>query len=253
MSYALTALLAALMGLVMGFLGSGGSILTVPTLVYVLGFDPKTAVPLSLVIVGFTALCGFTQRARQGMVSFKSGALFGATGVFGTWAGTKLSGLVTGKEQMVLFALVMVAASGFMLKRALTPPCALKTACRAPSVPRVLALGGIVGALTGLVGVGGGFLVVPALTSLGLDVAVAMGTSLMVITVNCVSGVLSYAGKCDFDWRVAGLFVLVSGTASFGGARLAKNVDGKKMSVAFAVFLLLLGTAILYKNRGVFS
>lgn len=250
MSYPLAAVLAAVMGFVMGFLGSGGSILTVPTLVYVLDFDPKAAVPLSLVIVGITATMGFIQRWRQNMVDLRAGALFCATGIFGTFAGTRLSDHVTGAQQMILFSIVMMVAAGFMMRRALVPGSqgVSNGALRA----KTLALGAGVGSLTGLVGVGGGFLVVPALISAGLDVGVAMGTSLMVIAVNCVSGILSYTGRCDLNLRIAGLFVAVSATASLFGARAAKNFDTKRMSILFAVFLLILGVAILYKNRAVF-
>lgn len=250
--YFLTAFLASLMGFVMGFLGSGGSILTMPTLVYVLGFDPKNAIPLSLVIVGLTATMGFIQRLRQKMVDLTAGLFFGFTGIVGTFVGSRLSRFFTGAEQMILFAAVMMTAAFFMAWRGLKKSSLTPADPGKISYPLAVLLGGIVGMLTGLVGVGGGFLIVPALTSVGLGVPVAMGTSLMVIAFNCLSGILSYAGQTDIDWRTAALFLFFSGSASLAGARLAKNVDGKKMSLAFAVFIFLLGLAILYKNREVF-
>jgi uncharacterized membrane protein YfcA len=250
--YLLTIFLASLMGFVMGFLGSGGSILTVPTLVYVLGFDPKEAIPLSLVIVGLTAAMGFVQRLRQKMVDLTAGLFFGFTGIVGTFTGSRLSKLFTGAEQMILFATVMMTAALFMAWRGLKKSAPTPSDPGKISYPLAILLGGLVGTLTGLVGVGGGFLIVPALTSVGLAVPIAMGTSLMVIALNCLSGILSYTGQANIAWRTAALFIFFSGSASLIGARLAKNVDGKKMSLAFAIFLFLLGIAILYKNREVF-
>ncbi|HEU4439870.1 MAG TPA: sulfite exporter TauE/SafE family protein, partial [Methylomirabilota bacterium] len=171
--------LAVLMGLALGTLGGGGSILTVPILVYVVGYEPKQAIGMSLAVVGVTAAIGAVGHHRAGNVRLRRAAVFAGAGVAGSAVGTRAATLVSGPVQLTLFAAIMVLAAGVMLRGARPTDIA-----DPPSVPhRPLlrtAIDGLgIGALTGLVGVGGGFLIVPALVVLGgLPMHQAVGTSL---------------------------------------------------------------------------
>ncbi|MEO1086681.1 MAG: sulfite exporter TauE/SafE family protein, partial [Acidobacteriota bacterium] len=166
---------ALAIGLSLGALGSGGSILTVPVLVYLVGQDEKTAIAGSLFIVGAIATAGGAQFAVRRLVSWRSVVLFGLPGMAGTLAGAWLGGLVSGTVQLGVFAMVMLLAAGLMFR----PPVG-DTAESAPRAGGRVALDGLaVGVLTGFVGVGGGFLIVPALVLLGgLSMHLAVGTSL---------------------------------------------------------------------------
>lgn len=247
MLYALLGAVA--IGLTLGLLGSGGSILTVPVLVYLAGQPDKVAIAESLAIVGAIALVGAGSYARQGLVDWRAVLGFGVPGIAGTYLGAVAASFVPGAVQLALFGVVMLAAAGAMLR---SRP---DTAGGAPrSVALVAALGVGVGLMTGLVGVGGGFLIVPALVLLvGLDMRIAIGTSLSIIVLNSATGfakyldVLSQAGTA-IDWRLVGTFAAIGIAGSIAGARLGRHVPQEALRRGFAVFLVAMGLFILYRE-----
>ena len=248
--------LAALMGLVLGTLGGGGSILTVPILVYVAGYDPKEAIGMSLAVVGVTSAVGAIGHRHLGNVRLRRAAIFAAAGVVGTLAGTRLATLVTGTVQLALFAVVMLLAAGFML-RGSREPAGTGTATAAGPPRRhflLTALDGLViGVLTGLVGVGGGFLIVPALVVLGrLPMRHAVGTSLAVIAINALAGFVGYLDQITVDWGFMAGFTACAVAGILAGSRLAGRLPARTLRRAFAIFLLLMGSFMLYRNRAVF-
>ena len=191
----LPALLGAIaIGLSLGLLGSGGSILTVPVLIYLLGQDEKTAIAGSLFIVGSIALAGGLQFLRAGFIQWRSVLLFGVPGMIGTWCGALLATWVPGVVQLALFALVMLAASFLMLR----PFDLMRADGAARAAWKIAGDGLAVGVITGLVGVGGGFLIVPALVLLGgLSMHQAVATSLMVIALKSYSCLLYTSDAAD--------------------------------------------------------
>ena len=248
--------LAALMGVVLGTLGGGGSILTVPILVYVAGYDPKEAIGMSLAVVGVTSAVGAIGHRQLGNVRLRRAAIFAASGVAGTLAGTRLATLLSGPAQLALFAVVMLLAAGFMLRGSREPAGAGAATAAAPPHRHVLltALDGVViGVLTGLVGVGGGFLIVPALVVLGrLPMHHAVGTSLAVIAINALTGFVGYLDQITVDWGFMVGFTACAVAGILAGSRLAGRVPARTLRRAFAIFLLLMGSFMLYRNRAVF-
>lgn len=196
----LTVLLAVVVGLSLGLLGGGGSILMVPLLVYVAGMDPKEAIAASLVVVGVTAAMSVVGHARAGRVRWRTGLIFGAAGMAGAFAGGLLGGLLPGALLLAGFAVMMVVTAVAMLRgRTDLDPARAHTEL---PIARVLLDGGVVGLVTGLVGAGGGFLVVPALALLGgLPMGVAVGTSLLVIAMKSFAGLAGYLTSVTLDWR----------------------------------------------------
>ena len=248
MLYALLGAVA--IGLVLGLLGSGGSILTVPVLVYLAGQPDKVAIAESLAIVGAIAAVGASSYARRGLVAWRSVVGFGLPGVVGTYFGAVLAASVPGPVQLALFGAVMLAAAGAMLKG--------RGGLEGAHTPRpawaIALLGAGVGVMTGLVGVGGGFLIVPALVLLvGLDMRLAVGTSLSIIVLNSAVGFLKYldvlteAGDA-VDWRLVGTFAAIGIVGSLVGTRLSQRVPQTLLRRAFAVFLIVMGTGILLKE-----
>jgi uncharacterized membrane protein YfcA len=240
---------AVTIGLSLGLLGSGGSIITVPVLVYLVGQPEKVAVAGSLGVVGAIALFGALQNAARGSVAWRSVLAFGLPGMAGTVAGAWLSGFVGGAVQLALFAGVMLAAATMMFRReapAAAPP---------PRSFSVVARDGVaVGALTGFVGVGGGFLILPALVLRGgLRMHAAIGTSLAIIAMNAFSGfakhlqILSAQGLA-LDWVVLAKFVVLGAAGSVGGSRLAHRLPQRTLRRGFAVFLVLMAALILYES-----
>lgn len=242
---------ALAVGLSLGLLGSGGSILTVPILVYLLHQPDKAAIAGSLAIVGGIALIGALRYAHQRLVSWRHVALFGAPGVAATYAGAWASKFVPGALQLVVFAAIMGAASWSMLH----PPRLAETGERREPHPAFLIAAGCgVGVVTGFVGVGGGFLIVPALVLLGgLAMHRAVATSLAVIVINSASGfykqheVISGAGF-SLDWRVIGLFLVIGGAGSLAGNVVARRIPQHRLRQAFGAFLVLMCGFILWRS-----
>lgn len=244
----LAALLATLIGLALGLLGGGGSILTVPVFVYALGLEPKEAIVASLAVVGATSLFGAVGHWRAGNVDVRVASLFGAVAMVGTYAGARLAVFVSGTMQLALFAIVMLLAAALMLR----PPALARVGPEKEGARRVrsiVAEGFTVGMVTGLVGVGGGFLVVPALVLLGgLPMKQAVGTSLLVISLKSAAGFLGYRGQVDVPWVLVGLFTGVGVVGILLGAHLVRYVPQHALQRAFAILLLVTGGLILYQN-----
>ena len=241
--------LAALIGLSLGLLGGGGSILTVPVLVYVLGVAAKPAIAMSLPVVGVTSLVGAALHWRIGNVRVPTALTFGGVAMAGAFAGARIAEHMTGAAQLALLALVMLAAAASMLRRRPTG------ADDAPAAPARLALlvpiAFGVGVLTGVVGIGGGFLVVPALVLLArVPMREAVGTSLLVIAMNAASGFAGHVGVVPIDWGFLAGFTAAAVAGALAGTALAARVPVAALRRGFAVFLLVMGTAVLYQNRG---
>lgn len=248
--------LAALMGLVLGTLGGGGSILTVPILVYVLGYDPKAAIGMSLAVVGVTSAVGALGHWHVGNVRLRSAAVFAGFAMAGTLLGTRLATLVSGTFQLTLFAVVMLLAAAVMLRGPRELAGGAAVPADAARRPRPLLLTGLdgaaVGSLTGLVGVGGGFLIVPALVALGgLPMHQAVGTSLVVIALNALAGFAGYLDQIAVDWTVMLAFTACAVAGIIAGSRLAGRIPARSLRRAFAVLLLLMGSFMLYRTRAV--
>lgn len=247
----IAAILGALaVGLSLGLLGSGGSILTIPALVYLLHQPTKLAIAGSLAIVGSIALIGAARYAQQGLVSWRLVASFGVPGVVATWGGAWLSQFVPGALQLAVFAGIMGVAAWGMLR----PPAAASVPANPRPLPWLVVAGIGVGLVTGFVGVGGGFLLVPALVFLaGLGMHRAVATSLVVIVINSASGFLKHyevvtAAGHALDWRVIGLFILVGGIGSLVGNGMARRVPQRRLRQVFGVFLIAMGGFILWRT-----
>lgn len=243
--------LAALIGLSLGVMGGGGSILTVPIFVYVLGFDPKLAIAMSLPVVGGTSLIGAASHWKAGNVNLKTASLFGVIAMAGAYVGARLAIFLSGHLQLALLALVMLAAAVSMLRSARSDarrgdPPAERAMALGLLVPVALA----VGLLTGIVGIGGGFLVVPALVVLArVPMKQAVGTSLLVIAMNSAAGFAGYLGHVSLPWGFVAGFTAVAAAGILAGTYLVRYVSPSALKRGFAVFLLLMGAFILYKNR----
>lgn len=246
--------LALLIGLSLGLIGGGGSILTVPIFVYVFHFEPKVAIAMSLAVVGTTSLVGAFGHWRAGNVNLKIALVFGSVAMAGTYVGARLATFFSGSAQLLLFAMVMLASAAAMLRdKKEEPPPAQEGDAAAPlPYPLIAAEGLAVGALTGLVGVGGGFLVVPALVLLGkVPMKQAIGTSLVVIALKSAAGFIGYLGQVHVDWTFMAIFTGLASTGIFLGTYLVRFVSASALKRGFAIFLLVMGAFILYQNRHV--
>ena len=242
--------LAALIGVSLGLLGGGGSILTVPVLVYVLGYAAKPAIAMSLPVVGVTSLAGAAFHWRLGNVRLRTALTFGLLAMIGAFGGAKLAVFMSGAAQLALLAIVMLAAAGSMLRGGVR---ATTTTDAPPRLALLVPVALGVGVLTGLVGIGGGFLVVPALVLLArVPMRQAVGTSLLVIAMNSASGFAGYLGSVDLDWRFLAGFTAASVVGALAGTALAARVPQAALKRAFALFLIAMGGFVLYKNRTAF-
>lgn len=243
----LTLLLSVLIGLSLGLLGGGGSILTVPILTYVAGMNPKEAIAASLFVVGATSAVSAVTHARKKRVKWRTGLVFGAAGMVGAFAGGLIGGQIPGSLLMLAFALMMVATSLAMI-RGRKNHQALAVEHELP-VLKVIIEGLIVGLVTGLVGAGGGFLVVPALALLGgLPMPVAVGTSLVVIALKSFAGLGGYLTTVSLDWALVGAVTASAIIGSFIGARLAGRIPEAGLRRGFGFFVLIMGVFVLVQE-----
>lgn len=238
------ALLALPMGLILGLLGGGGSILTLPILVYALGIGTKEAIATSLLIVGLTSAVGTVQHARAGHVQYRVGSIFGVFAMIGAYGGGLLAGFMPGKVLLLMFVALMIAASVFMLR-----PRNVNTAEKTFAPLQIMLDGVIVGGITGMVGAGGGFVVVPALVLFGgLSMRAAIGTSLLVITLKAFAALAGHLGHVSIDLALVAAITAPAIVGSIIGTWLSKRLPAHKLKHLFAYFVLVMAGFMLYQE-----
>lgn len=240
-------------GLLLGLLGGGGSLLLLPLLVYVGGFAMKPAVALSLSVVAITSLVAVMSHARIQNVCWRNGAAFGISGMTGAYFGGLLAHWVPESLLMILFILMMLTMAIFMLfGRRLRPGVETSEGSPCPTrihLPAVIFDGIMVGLITGLVGVGGGFVIVPALNLLGgLAMRAAIGTSLLIIGMNSLAALVGYSSHEMIDWKTMGLLIGLTIPASLIGQKISQYLPSALLRQIFGVSILLLGLTLLKKE-----
>ncbi len=251
----ISSLAGLITGLVLGVFGSGGGIITTPALLYLAHVPAKSAIAMSLGVIAITATVATLQHWRRGNVDFRVTVIFGLFSMAGTYLGARLGVDTPVVVQLAVFSLVMYAAAWKML-RPLPVHRSVGAAAVSPELcvtPRCMfrtgAVGVAVGMLAGLVGVGGGFLIVPALVLLsGLSIKQAIGTALAIVTLNSASGFLGYAGHVSINYTLVGTFSALAIAGSVLGAYLAHRLSANHLKRAFGVFLLFAASAILLKS-----
>ena len=240
----LTVVLAVGIGASLGLLGGGGSILAVPLLVYVADLPTKEAIATSLLVVGATSAVGVIPHARAGRVRWRTGLIFGTAGMTGAYAGGRLAAYIPGTILLAGFALMMLATSIAMIRGRRPKPG--KPVPHELPVLHVIADGIIVGLVTGLVGAGGGFLVVPALALLGgLPMPVAVGTSLLVIAMKSFAGLAGYLSTVHINWALAAAVTAAAILGSLAGGRLAGRIPEVVLRKSFGWFVAVMGAFVL--------
>jgi hypothetical protein len=236
-------------GLSLGLVGGGGSILAVPVLVYVVGQDVKEATTAALLIVGTTALAGAVEHARRGRVRVRTALPFAAAGAAGAVVGTALNRLSSPETILVLLALLLLAAAYGMVRRPADDGRS-ETPARGRGLWLAVVPAGLgVGVLTGFFGVGGGFLIVPALVLLlGVPMRVAVGTSLLVIAVTSAAAFAAHVTTGGLDWAVAAVFTAAGVAGAVAGSRLAGRVPSARLRQGFAVLVAAVAVLVLAEN-----
>lgn len=254
---------SVLIGASLGLIGGGGSILTVPVLVYLFGINPVMATAYSLFIVGATSLVGAYPKHREGQVSLKTALIFGIPAILGVYFTRayivpriphdifSLGGFEVTKPllMMIVFAVLMVFASISMIrdKKKVTPEG--PAIAQKFNYPMILLEGVIVGMLTGFVGAGGGFLIIPALVLFSkLPMKMAVGTSLLIIAAKSLIGFLGDIGQYEMDWKLLGIVTALAIMGIFIGNWLSRRIAGEKLKKAFGWFVLVMGLYIIVKE-----
>jgi uncharacterized protein len=242
--------LGAAIGLLLGLMGGGGSIVAVPALVYVLGLSVQQAIPVSLIVVGIASAVGVLPKVRAGHVQWRLAAVFAASGIPGALAGSAISRHLDQSILLIGFAVVMVAAGVQMLR----DNAEVGTACEVRDegvnwgrcAPRAIPTGLLVGLLTGLFGVGGGFLIIPALVVLlGVEMAIAVGTSLAIIVANSVPALISHLGGAHINWAVTAAFAGGAVVASLVFGHVGTKVDTGRLQHWFAYLVFTVAAYVL--------
>jgi len=265
--------LGLVIGVILGGLGGGGAILTVPALVYLLGQSPQNATTSSLIIVGATAIAGAAGHARAGNVRWRTGLTFGLTGIAAAIAGSVANRHVPPHVLLLGFAALMVVTALGMLaqprhrKRDHRPAttggtagggsvstlelAASAQATRTGATAKIIAAGLAVGLLTGFLGVGGGFVIVPALVLvLDLPMSAAVGTSLVIIAINSLAALVARTGYNHVDWATTVPFALTAMAASLAGKKAADHLPEKITTRAFAMLILLVAAYTAVRTLG---
>ncbi|WP_347404351.1 sulfite exporter TauE/SafE family protein [Micromonospora sp. WMMD961] len=244
---ALTIGLAVLIGVSLGLLGGGGSILAVPLLVYVADLPAKEAIATSLLVVGATSVVGVLPHARANRVRWRTGLIFGVAGMLGAYVGGRLAGFIPAGFLLTGFAVMMLATAVSMIRG--RRDAAGRAVPHELAVPRVILDGLVVGLVTGLVGAGGGFLVVPALALLGgLPMPVAVGTSLVVIAMKSFAGLAGYLSSVSIDWNLAVAVTVAAIVGSVAGGRLAGRIPADVLRKSFGWFVVVMGVLVLVQQ-----
>ena len=237
-------LLASLIGVALGLLGSGGTMITLPVLVYVAGIPASQAVAMALVVVGGTSLAGSVLQYRRGHFDLRVASLFALTGMVGAFGGARLTHLFSQPVLLTVFSAIMVGVGVklFRQRHEVQQP-----ASRGPV--RCAVIGVLVGVLTGFLGIGGGFLIVPALTLFGgLDIKKATGTSLAVIALNSLAGLAGQLRYVQFDGWMALAFLAAATVGMAGGVAAKGRLSESAIRRTFAVFVLAVGLAMAWQN-----
>ncbi len=235
---------ALLIGLSLGILGGGGSTLAVPVFVYVMDYNVKTAITMSLLVVGTTSLFGSMRYWKNGQINFATAFVFGPAAMMGAFLGARLAIYFSDTAQLLLFAFVMLVSSYFMFTNKSEDLSEGKS-----SKAALLTQGLFVGILSGLVGVGGGFLIVPALVIFGkLPMKEAAGTSLLIIAMNSTTGVLGYLDQVQIPWQFVFLFTSIAIVGIFIGSYLVNFIPQRILKKSFAIFILFIAMFVLYTN-----
>lgn len=232
-------LLGALVGILLGLLGGGGSILAVPALLFGVGVPLSNAIPTSLIVVAISSGTALIPRLRSGQVQWRTAAVFGGAGGFAAFGGAAVNRFIDPAVLLLGFATLMIAVAIRMLCE--LPGSARNRVVRADGISwrvplsKTILVGTGVGFLTGLFGVGGGFLIIPALVVLlGLPMTVATGTSLLIIVINSAAGYAAYAGQVDLDYTVTASFTASAVIGSLGAACLATRLEAARLRRWFA-------------------
>ncbi|HEU4423755.1 MAG TPA: sulfite exporter TauE/SafE family protein [Pilimelia sp.] len=241
---ALTVVLAGLIGVSLGLLGGGGSILAVPLLVYVAGLPAKEAIATSLLVVGTTSAVAVLPHARAGRVRWRTGLVFGLAGMAGAYAGGRLAAYIPGGILLTAFAVMMLATAAAMIRG--RRGAENKLVPYELPVSRVVVDGIVIGLITGLVGAGGGFLVVPALALLGgLPMPVAVATSLVVIAMKSFAGFAGYLSTVHINWPLAAAVTAAAVLGSLAGGKLAGRIREDLLRKSFGWFVVAMGVFVL--------
>jgi uncharacterized membrane protein YfcA len=257
-------ILAAFVGISLGLIGGGGSILTVPILVYLMGVNPILATSYSLFIVGSTSMVGAVNNYRKGFVNIKTAMLFGLSSITTVFIirkiilpsipeilySSKSFHLTHNMATMVLFAILMLLASTAMIKSGTVPePQPENSVPNNSNIIKLLLNGILIGMATGFLGAGGGFLVIPALVlMLKMPMKQAVGTSLLIIALNSLIGFTGDLGHFSINWRFLISITLIAIAGIFAGGLMAKKIEGDKLKKAFGWFVLVMGLYILIKE-----
>jgi uncharacterized membrane protein YfcA len=248
MQFLIGLILSAGIGVSLGLIGGGGSIITVPVLVYALGVDAHQAIAMSLAVVGVTSLIGAWMHSRKGAVDLATGTRFGGSGVVGAFFGSRLTYLFAPEVLLLFFAgLMLVIASLMLVKRR-----GGEAIPHARSTWKAVAAGLVVGVLTGFLGVGGGFLIVPALVLFGgLGMKDAVGTSLVVIAINCVAGLAGHLAHGGFDPQIATVVTALAAGGALAGTALSHRASPERLKTGFALFVIAVAVFLVARNVSV--
>jgi uncharacterized protein len=247
----LTLGLSALIGVALALLGGGGSILTVPILVYGLDLETKPAIATSLLVVAVTSSAALVSYARKGLVDYRTGLIFGGAGMIGAFGGGRLAAFIPGPLLLLGFALMMFATAAAMLRGRDQEACAEASPAQVSNLPirRVLFHGLIVGAITGLVGAGGGFLIVPALVLLGgMPMRTAVATSLLVIAMKSFAGFAGHIGNVAIDWQLAMGVTMSATMGSLAASSLSHRVSQHLLRRVFAWFVMVMAVFVVSRQ-----
>jgi uncharacterized membrane protein YfcA len=245
---ALTVALAVFVGIALGLLGGGGSTLTMPLLAFVAGLDARHAITTALLVVGVTSAVGSVAHARSGRVQWRAALLLGPTGMAGAYLGGRLALYVPGSISMVVFAVIMIVSATVLLNDRRTAEATTE-----PHLPvvKTAVLGISVGVVSGMTGAGGGFLLVTALALVGgLALPIAVGTSLVIVTMHCVAALAGRLSGEHVDWQLAVMVTAAAVIGSLIGERMTPKIDPRILRTAFGLLVLLMGSVVIARETG---